>query len=274
MSAHVIKPVIAGSWYPSDPDALKRNIEGYLDRAEIGEIPGKPLAIISPHAGYIYSGQTAAYAYKCLCGHEYSTVVVISPSHRAYFPAVSVWGSGAFETPLGALEVDKELCGKLAASSGVFTNNTAPHDSEHALEIQLPFLQVVLPAFRLCPLIMGRQDLDVCRELAGALSQAIGSRDDVLIVASSDLSHFHPARTAEAMDARVARAIEWFDVEGLSRDLKTSASEACGGGPILTALLYAQALSRTRSRVLTYTHSGNITGDNSSVVGYLSAVIF
>lgn len=274
MKTHIRKPVIAGSWYPGNPEALKQEIESFLEQAAITEIPRKPVAIISPHAGYLYSGQVAAHAYKAIAGHEYSAVVVISPSHRLYLPFVSVWTSGAFETPLGTLEVDESLCEKLIATSGVFTDDTRPHDSEHALEIQLPFLQVVLGHFRLCPLIMGRQEPDACRELAQALHSSIEDPDNVLIVASSDLSHFHPAARAESMDARVARAVEGFDIDGLGRDLERSESEACGGGPILTALMYAQALSRTRSRVLKYAHSGHITGDNSSVVGYLSAVIW
>lgn len=274
MGTLVRKPVIAGTWYPGDPDVLRKDIEAFLDRASIGEIPRKPVAVVSPHAGYMYSGQVAAHAYKAVSGYEYSTVVVISPSHRAYFPFVSVWKSGAFETPLGSLIVDETLCERLTAVPGVFTDDIRPHEAEHALEIQLPFLQAVLPPFRLCPLIMGRQDPDICQDLARALHKSIEDHDDVLIVASSDLSHFHSADRAQAMDSRVAQAIDRFDIEGLSRDLKHSKSEACGGGPILTALLYAQALSRTESTVLKYAHSGHITGDNSSVVGYLSAVIY
>lgn len=274
MKTHIRKPVIAGSWYPGNPEVLKREIDGFLKQAAITEIPRKPVAIVSPHAGYLYSGRVAAHAYKAIAGHAYSTVVVISPSHRMYLPSVSVWKSGAFETPLGALEVDEALCEKLMAASGGFTDDTRPHDSEHALEIQLPFLQVVLGNFRLCPLIMGRQEPEACRELARALHRSIDDPDDVLIVASSDLSHFHAAARAEAMDARVALAVERLDIDGLARDLERSESEACGGGPILTALMYAQALSRTDSRVLNYTHSGHITGDNVSVVGYLSAVIW
>jgi AmmeMemoRadiSam system protein B len=274
MHSRVRKPIIAGSWYPGSPEELKGDIDAYLAQAVVERIPRKPLAIVSPHAGYLYSGRVAAHAYQAVSGHTYSTVVVISPSHRAYFPAVSVWKSGAFETPLGALEVDELLCQKLLAVPGVFTDNTSPHDTEHALEIQLPFLQSVLPPFQLCPLIMGHQDPEACRGLADALRKSIGNPDEVLIVASSDLSHFHPARRAEIMDAAVARAIERFDTQGLARDLELGTSEACGGGPILTALLYAQSLSRTSSQVLAYAHSGHVTGDNSSVVGYLSAVIY
>jgi MEMO1 family protein len=273
MNDPVRKPVIAGTWYPDDPEVLREELTGFLEEASVGDISRKPAAIISPHAGYTYSGQVAAYAYKALAGHAYSTVVVISPSHRAYFPYVSVWPKGSFSTPLGSIEVDEPLCEKLLGASAIFTDNTRPHDSEHALEIQLPFLQTVLPPFRLCPLIMGQQDLELCRELSNALRVSIDNPEDVLIVASSDLSHFHPARTAEAMDARVAKNIEQMSVQSLENDLKESESEACGGGPIMTALSYAKALGRTEARILKYAHSGHITGDNTSVVGYLSAVI-
>lgn len=274
MKGPVRKPVIAGSWYTDVPQSLRSEIDGYLGNADIGEIPRKPVAIISPHAGYMFSGKVAAYAYKAVSGRTYSTVVVISPSHRAYFPNVSVWAKGSFETPLGNIEVDEPLCEKLLKDSAIFTDNMRPHSAEHALEIQLPFLQTVLPPFTLCPLIMGRQDLDMCRELSTTLKESIDDPDDVLVVASSDLSHFHPGRQAEKMDALVARRIEEFDVEGLSRDIDASKSEACGGGPIMTALLYAESLSRKKVKILKYAHSGHITGDNSSVVGYLSAVIY
>jgi MEMO1 family protein len=274
MKGPVRKPVIAGSWYTDDPRALRSEITGFLEKAEISGIPRKPIAIISPHAGYMFSGKVAAHAYKAVSGHTYSAVAVISPSHRAYFPYVSIWAKGSFETPLGILEVDEPLCGKLMEASVIFTDNTKPHSAEHALEIQLPFLQAVLPPFKLCPLIMGRQDPDLCLELSNALQASIKNPDDVLIVASSDLSHFHPGKQAEEMDALVARHIEEFDIEGLSRDIETSKCEACGSGPIMTALSYAKSLSRTGVKILKYAHSGHITGDNSSVVGYLSAVIY
>ncbi len=273
MKDPVRRPVIAGSWYPDDPDVLRSEINGFLQEASIGDIPRKPAAIISPHAGYTYSGRVAAYAYKAIAGRTYGTVVVISPSHRTYFPYVSVWAKGSFATPLGDIEVDEALCSKLLDASVIFTENTRPHDSEHALEIQLPFLQTVLPSFRLCPLIMGQQDLELCSELSSALTASIDNPEDVLIVASSDLSHFHQAKTAEKMDARVARNIEQFAIQALEDDLRESESEACGGGPIMTALSYAKSLGRTEARVLNYAHSGHVTGDNASVVGYLSAVI-
>ncbi len=144
---------------------------------------------------------------------------------------------------------------------------------EHALEIQLPFLQVVLKNFSLCPVIMGQQDFDLCKTLAHTLYNCIGQRDDVLVVASSDLSHFHAYANASAMDQLITKRIEAFDIEGLSRDLEEGKSEACGSGPILTAMLYAQLRERQNALILKYANSGDVTNEKSSVVGYLSAVI-
>ena len=273
MAGPVRRPVIAGSWYPGNPDTLKRDIAGYLKEASIPEVSQKPLAIITPHAGYIYSGPVAAYAYKALIGYDYSTVVVISPSHRAYFPFISVWPRGSYETPLGMIDVDEDLCERLL-KSGDIQDDAHPHTAEHALEIQLPFLQSVLKPFKLCPLIMGRQDLSLCESLAESLHKNMKDPDNTLVVASSDLSHFHSSRTAENMDLQVVERIDAFDISGLSLDFERAYSEACGGGSILTALLYAKLASKTNTKVLRYAHSGNVTGDNSSVVGYLSAIVY
>jgi MEMO1 family protein len=273
MAGPIRKSAIAGSWYPGNPETLRKDIRGYLKDASIPEIPRKPTAIITPHAGYMYSGPVAAYAYKAISGHDYSTVVVISPSHRSYFPFISVWPKGSYETPLGRIEVDEELCERLTVSKDIH-DDAKPHSGEHALEIQLPFLQSVLKPFKLCPLIMGRQDLTLCESLAESLHTCIKEPDHTLIVASSDLSHFHSAHAAEKMDQNIVKRIETFDISGLSLDLERTYSEACGGGPILAALLYNKKLSRMESKVLRYAHSGHITGDNSSVVGYLSAVIY
>jgi AmmeMemoRadiSam system protein B len=181
-------------------------------------------------------GPVAAHAYKASEGHGYSTVVVISPSHRAAFPYVSVWPRGAYETPLGRIEIDESLCASLLESP-IVRDDPLPHAHEHALEIQLPFAQYVLSSFRLCPLIMGRQDLAACEELASALKMAGVSPEETLVIASSDLSHFHGSTRAEQMDLRVAGHINSFDIAGLSEDLQLSRAEACGGGPIITPCL-------------------------------------
>jgi len=274
MTGHVRRSIISGSWYPGEPAQLRNTINGYLDNASIPDIPKKPLAIISPHAGYAYSGGVAAYAYKAVSSYEYSSVVVISPSHISSSPFVSVWPCGVFQTPLGYVDIDELLCSDIQSDHEIIKDDEGPHHGEHAIEIQLPFLQVAMESFKLCPLIMGRQDIDLCERLAKLLSSKIEKPEDVLIVASSDLSHFHNAGQAESMDKKIAKRINDFDIYGLSRDLESSESEACGGGPILTALLYAKEMSGQTAQVLKYAHSGYITNETSSVVGYLSAVVY
>lgn len=273
MEINVRKTAIAGSWYPGNPETLKKDIQKYLDGAEITPSKDKPLVIICPHAGYMYSGPVAAYAYKAVSGHTYKTVVVISPSHKAFFPFVSVWAEGGFETPLGKIDIDTGLCSSLMNASRYIRDEKSPHVAEHALEIQLPFLKHVLGDFRLCPLIMGEQSLSMCRELSEALAKGITSPEETLVVASSDLSHFHHAERAHVMDRNVAKLIGEYDIEGLSEALDSGKSEACGGGPVMAAMLYAKAKGRTNAKVLKYATSADITGDRSSVVGYLSAVI-
>ncbi|HPC47969.1 MAG TPA: AmmeMemoRadiSam system protein B [Deltaproteobacteria bacterium] len=272
MPGPVRRPAIAGSWYPGDPETLIRDIDRYLSAVKDTAPVPRPLALIAPHAGYMYSGPVAAYAYRTVEGLSYETVVVISPSHRASFPGISVWPRGFYETPLGLIEVDETLCAALLSSPHIH-DDTRPHGPEHALEIQLPFLQRVLGSFRLCPLIMGRQDRETCEGLAKALHANITTPLNTLVVASSDLSHFHSASRAENMDKRVVRHIESLDTAALSADLEQDACEACGGGPIVAAMDYARRKGAAHAKVLCYAHSGHVTGDTSSVVGYLAAVI-
>ncbi len=273
MEDNVRKTAIAGSWYPGTPEVLTRDIKKYIENAGVSPSDKKPAAIICPHAGYMYSGPVAGYTYKAISGYTYKTVVVISPSHKAFFPLVSVWADGGFETPLGRIDIDAELCSSLMNASRYIRDERSPHITEHALEIQLPFLKHVLGDFSLCPLIMGEQSLPMCRELSKALANAITNPEETLVVASTDLSHFHHAERAQVMDRNVAKLISDFDIEGLSDALDSGRSEACGGGPVMAAMLYAKAKGRTEIKVLKYATSADITGDRSSVVGYLSAVI-
>jgi MEMO1 family protein len=274
MEDNLRRPAIAGSWYPGDRETLNKAIKKYIDNAVIPEITNKPAVIISPHAGYIYSGPVAGHAYKTVLGRHYSTVVVISPSHKAFFPFISVWAKGAFVTPAGEIGIDEELTTALMNSSRYIRDERQPHIAEHALEIQLPFIQYAINSFKLCPLIMGEQNLIMCRELADKLTACIKNPEDVLVVASSDLSHFHHTERAKVMDGNVARLIGSFDIEGLADAIDSGKSEACGAGPIMAAMLYAKAIGKQNVNVLKYANSGDITDDRSSVVGYLSAVIY
>jgi AmmeMemoRadiSam system protein B/AmmeMemoRadiSam system protein A len=215
----------------------------------------------------------AAYAYKLLEHQKFETVVIIAPSHRAYFSGVSVYDRGGFRTPLGVVPLDVELIRALKERDRRIRYVAEAHAREHSLEIQLPFLQVVMPGFKLVPLIMGDQGFASCQWLAEAVADTIGKRS-VLVVASTDLSHFHPYQEAKKLDQVVLDQVKDFDARGLSENLQSGKCEACGGGPVVTALLVARKLGANKSQVLHYANSGDVTGDRSGVVGYMAAAVW
>lgn len=264
--------VIAGSWYPGDATSLRKLIRGFLDKVPDSPFKGQLVALVSPHAGYVYSGSVAAHAYKLLEKQKFESVIIIAPSHRAYFSGVSVYDRGGYRTPLGVVPLDQELVSALKQREKRIRYMPEAHSQEHSLEIQLPFLQVVMPDFKLVPLIMGEQSFATCQWLAEALADTIRDKS-VLIVASSDLSHFHSYDQAKSLDKVVEDKVRRFDPEDLSKKLAEGQCEACGGGPIITAMLTARLLGANQSRVLHYANSGDVTGDRSRVVGYMAAAI-
>jgi AmmeMemoRadiSam system protein B/AmmeMemoRadiSam system protein A len=272
------KPAVAGQFYPGDPVTLSRQITDFFKNAKKEPVPGKIIALIAPHAGYMYSGQVAAHAFKLLEGLSYETVVVISPSHIAYFQGASVYNGGAYETPLGVIPMDTSVGGEMADANERVFLSTKGHGfvgmrGEHALEVELPFLQVVLGKFKLVPIVIGDQDWATCEALAEALIKTLKGKS-VLIVASSDLSHFHPYDEAVKLDNIVIEHVDSFDPEGLFSDLAAGTCEACGGSPIASTMLAAKGLGANKAKVLKYANSGDVTGDRSGVVGYMAAVIY
>lgn len=262
--------VIAGTWYPGTKGELQRTVQDYLNRAELVELGGELVALISPHAGYIYSGQVAAYAYKQVEGASYDVVAVISPVHRMPMGTFAVTAADAYETPLGLVHLDQELVAALGQKIKV---TRVGFDGEHSLEIQLPFLQVALGEFRLLPVMLGDQSLPVCRQLGAALAKVLEGKK-ALLVASTDLSHFYPYRRAVQLDQVMLSYIDNFDPEGLAQALAAERTEACGGGPVIAVMLAAQALGANRGRVLHYANSGDVTGDHSQVVGYVAGALY
>ena len=268
------KSIIAGSWYPGDPSILRGDIVRYIQNVPDRELTGDVVGLIVPHAGYVYSGQVAAHAYKLIQGKKYDAVILIGPSHRIAFGGVSIYSQGAYETPLGVIPVDENIAREMKRlSSSIIIDLPAVHAQEHSLEIQLPFLQVALGVFSFIPLVMGDQNAATCRELADAIYQVAKDRH-VLIVASSDLSHFHDHNKAKELDGIVLRHIQNSDVEGLLDSLAHDKTEACGGGPMAVTMLAAHKLGAHHSLLLKYADSGDVTGDKSSVVGYTSAVYY
>jgi len=265
--------VIAGSWYPASPQDLQRAIQKLLSAVPEREAAGDLIALISPHAGYAYSGQVAAYGYGLLKQQKFGTVVIIAPSHHAAFSGVSVYDQGGYRTPLGLVPLDRALIDRLEQRENRIRYVPEAHRREHSLEIQLPFLQTVMPGFKLVPLVMGDQSYATCQWLAEALAHCLRGKS-ALIVASSDLSHFHPYDEARRLDQAVIEDVRKFDPQNLSYDLARGRCEACGGGPMVTALLTARALGANQAEVLHYANSGDVTGDRTQVVGYLAAALW
>jgi MEMO1 family protein len=271
-------PAVAGSFYPAQPDELRQMIDEFLVQATVPDIHGRIVAIVAPHAGYVYSGKVAAHSYALIHGQKFQRVVVIAPSHFEAFPFVSVYNGDAYATPLGNVPVDKEFAAKLAKLSPLIELSSHGHtpseqQGEHALEVQLPFLQRVLGDFRLVPIVMGEQNYETERALGVALAKMLNKETGTLIVVSSDLSHYHPYEEATSIDRKTLNAIQRWDYLSLSRNFDERIWEACGGGPIVAAMIAAERLGATEAKILKYANTGDVTGDRSRVVGY-GAVAF
>jgi AmmeMemoRadiSam system protein B len=266
----VRRAAVAGTWYPGDSATLAREIDRYLGLVE-ERLTGRLVGLVSPHAGLVYSGPVAAHAYRLVQDLPISLVVLVGPSHHVGFEGVAVWPSGGFATPFGVAEVDEGGAAALMAATPLVRAHEPAHVREHSLEMQLPFIQRVAPGARILPLLMGFQTPATSRALADALATVLGGRTDVLLVASSDLSHYHEAATAARLDRVVMDCIEQFDADALQAVLTRQPEHACGGGPMVAVMRTARALGARAARVLCYADSGDVSGDKQAVVGYLAA---
>ena len=267
---------VAGAFYPADPNALTAMMDDMLSRATPPQITDPILAVVAPHAGYPYSGPVAAYTYAALKGRKYSRVVVIAPSHYEAFDFTSVFDGDAYATPLGNIAVDKTFARQLAKMDPSIKLSSRGHTptsqgAEHAIEVELPWLQHVLGSFQLVPIVMGDQSYESSRALGMALSRMIHG-SDTLILASSDLSHYHAYDEAVAEDHKTLTALQEWDYLSMSRNFEMRVWEACGGAPIVAAMIAAERMGATQAELLKYANSGDTTGDHSRVVGY-SAVL-
>ena len=277
-SDKVRQPEVAGGFYPANPDELTKMVDGFLAKAHPANISGPIIALISPHAGYQYSGVVAAYGYALLMSHHYQRVVVIAPSHQEAFNFTSVYDGDAYATPLGMVPVDKAFVRKVVAEGGSIRLSSRGHDrggqqGEHAVEVELPFLQRTLGTFQLVPIIMGNQSYEASRALGVTLAKLI-TNSDTLIVASSDLSHYHPYADATRIDHNTLQAIQEYDYFNLSRNLQAQVWEACGGAPIVATMIAAERLGANRIDLLKYASSGDVTGDKARVVGYGALALY
>jgi AmmeMemoRadiSam system protein B len=277
---------VAGRWYPDDPVQLAEEVDRYAAAAQFEPLARHPQALIAPHAGLMYSGPVAAFAYNAARQGRYASVVLVGPSHFVPFQGVALWAEGSWETPFGPVDVDRDLAAAIRMQCSRIVDVPAAHGREHSLEMQLPFLAHLLPGVPIVPLVMGHQTRDITFALgdaiaggasrAGSAGGAGGARQEggVLLVASSDLSHSENATVAAAMDAEMIRHVERMDPEGLMAALEREPRHACGGGPMAAVLHAARQLGADHARVLRYADSGDVSGDKSSVVGYLAAAIW
>ena len=264
---------VAGSWYPGTADAVRAEVDRFLAPVTAAPPRGRLVALIAPHAGLRYSGPVAAHAYARLRGRRALVAVLVGPSHRMAFDGVAAYARGAWETPLGRIPIAADVAERLlAAGTNVFADER-PHRQEHSLEMQLPFLQAVAPDARIVPLLMGSQAREEVDALAQALAVVAGSAE-VVLIASSDLSHYHPAPEANRLDALVIREVEDFRAEGLMDLLERSPGHACGGGPMVAVMKAARSGGAAAAEILAYADSGDAgERDKSRVVGYLAAAL-
>ncbi|HXG37877.1 MAG TPA: AmmeMemoRadiSam system protein B [Bacteroidota bacterium] len=266
------EPAVAGMFYPAIPTQLHRELDELFRSAKPRKVEGTLLALIAPHAGYMYSGSTAAVGYKLLSSLNFDTVVVVGPSHREYFRGISVFSGDAYRTPLGDVPIDMKLREELVAQSEAIVMSHVGHRAEHSVEVQLPFLQKVLRNFTFLPIVMGDQRREYCDILADALAATLKNRN-ALLIASSDLSHYHPHDVALQLDKRVIQEVEAYNPDGLMEKLERDEVEACGGGPMVAVMKAAKMLGSNRSYILHHCTSGDITGEKDAVVGYLSVAL-
>jgi AmmeMemoRadiSam system protein B len=278
-----IRPsAIAGQWYPGDADRLAATVDEYMDAAHLPGIDGAVVGVMAPHAGYLYSGPVAGYAFAALRGMAPDVVVVLSPMHYPYYEELLTSSHDVYTTPLGDIPVHHEalraLDGYLMKELGLQLTAVS-RDSEHSLEIELPFLQRALgKPFSLIPIMVRKQSVEVAFGLGKALSRLILESEtladqSVILVASTDLSHFYPQPVAKKLDAEVLQRVEAFDPEGVILAEDEGKGFACGRGALATMLWTAKGLGADHAKVLNHATSGDISGDYDRVVGYGAAVV-
>src|SRR3954471_1677236 len=265
------KSPIAGSWYPASARALGEAVDRQLAGAEgDAALEGELIAVVAPHAGLMYSGPVAAHAYQMVRGRSFDVAILVGPSHFVGFDGVAVVAEGGFETPFGVAAIDERCANDLRKITPLVRDHPKAHLREHSLEMQLPFLQRLAPGAKIVPLLMGYQTAATAETLGDALAELLPGRR-ALLVASTDLSHYHDAATAARLDAVVLECVRRFDPRRLQTALNDRPEHACGGGPTVAVMRAARLAGARGAVVLAYADSGDVSGDKGAVVGYMAA---
>ncbi len=273
-AAEVKEADLAGSWYPDSMVELTNMLDRYLKAANSEKVDGRIFAIISPHAGYQFSGPVAAYGFKLLQAQNMKTVIIIGFSHRKFFDGISIYNTGSWRTPLGEIGIDEKLADSIIAKNPRIRFNPDLFKDENSVEMQIPFIQLSLKDAKVVPIAFGTQDYEDAEILAQALSAVVKNRKDIVIVASTDLSHYHPYEEANSIDKHFITILNHMKAKELYDDAKIGYVELCGLMPVAATLLAAEKLGFDNVKVLKYANSADTFGNKDNVVGYLSAVIY
>lgn len=268
--------ILAGRWYPADPNQLRESVDRYLADAQVPEIQGQILGLISPHAGHIYSGPVAGYSFAAVINTAPDLAVILAPLHQPYSGKLLTTSHTAYQTPLGSIPVDTQCLEELQT---VLHENhslelaSISNDQEHSIEILLPFLQRSLqPGFKILPVMIRDQRPETMQALSAALINLLGEKN-FLLIASTDLSHFHPAEEAELLDRTIIDGITALDPASMYRAEAEGRGSACGLGGLAAVIWTARELGVNRGIHLKYAHSGHTSGDFNRVVGYEAAAL-
>ncbi len=269
------RAVYAGRFYPGFAGALSSQIESWIKSAEPKSTKEKTMALVVPHAGYMYSGAIAGRAFNEISGEEVDAFIILHPSHHAAGFDYSISPFDVYETPLGELQLDEECYAFFTEGRDGHKTWLRYHEQEHSMEVQLPLIKYFFPDAKVCAVMLGSQGYDNSLMIAEKIDALLRqTKRRIVVVASTDLSHYHHARKAERIDKLLAKKVQDGEMDELWELICDSEVEACGIGAILSVMALNKAWPQSKLQILEYTHSGEVSGDNSQVVGYLTARLY
>jgi len=268
------EPAVAGSFYPAERQALLAMVDDFLAKATTPPTEGELVALVAPHAGYLYSGAAAAFSYRQLRGTMIRRVILVGPAHRVPVDGAVIYSRGSWQTPLGNVPVDEEIAKTLLDANAGISHDPRPFAVEHSLEVQLPFLQRVLKEFTIVPILVGNPTPAAVSSLSTKIAGLLRAEPGTLLVCSTDLSHYHDAATAHGKDIKVIDAVKRMAVGELESVLRSGKGEACGGWPLLLTIAAARGAGATNGTLYRYTDSGAASGAADRVVGYAAMGLY
>ena len=275
MATAIRQPAVAGRFYPANPQRLRAEIEAYTTAPAAADTPPKirALGCVVPHAGYMYSGHVAGAVYRRL--ERPQRMVILCPNHTGMGEPLAIMSEGAWQTPLGNAAIDEELAAELKQRMPLLTEDEQAHHSEHALEVQLPFLQVLAPGFRFVPIAVGTGHFDVLSALGIAIGNTLAQQHErILVIASSDMNHYESDSVTRVKDRRAIEQVLALDPRGLYDTVREGNISMCGYGPAVIMLTAARKLGASKAELIRYATSGDVSGDKDMVVGYAGIAVY